>query len=80
MSFLLAVFAKIKLYLAGAGALIVAIAFAFLKGRADGNRAAKVEQANQREKAASESKEIENETDRMSDADLDRANDKWVRK
>ena len=74
------IFAKFKFYLAAAGGLLVAIAFAFLKGRADGNRAAKVEQAKQREKAASESKEIENETDRMSDADLDRANRPWVRK
>lgn len=80
MTILITLWAKLKFYLAAAGGLIVAIAFAFLKGRADGNRAAKVEQAKQREKAASESKEIENETDRMSDADLDRANDKWVRK
>ena len=74
------IFAKIKFYLAAAGGLIVAIALAFLKGRADGNQAAKAEQAKARDKALSESKEIENETDRMSDADLDRANRPWVRK
>ena len=74
------IFAKIKFYLAAAGGLIVAIALAFLKGRAEGNQAAKAEQAKARDKALSESKEIENETDRMSDADLDRANRPWVRK
>lgn len=73
-------FAKFKFYLAAAGGLIVAIALAFLRGRQEGNQAAKAEQAKQREKAASQSKEIENETDRMSDADLDRANRPWVRK
>ena len=71
---------KFKLYLAAAGGLIVAIALVFLKGRSEGNQAAKVEQAKARDKALSESKEIENETDRMSDADLDRANRPWVRK
>ena len=73
-------FAKFKFYLAAAGGLIVAIALAFLKGRSEGNQAAKVEQAKARDKALSQSKEIENETDRMSDADLDRANRPWVRK
>ena len=73
-------FAKFKFYLAAAGGLIVAIALAFLKGRAEGNQAAKAEALKARDKALSQSKEIENETDRMSDADLDRANDKWVRK
>ena len=73
-------FAKFKFYLAAAGGLIVAIALAFLKGRAEGNQSAKAEQAKARDKALSESKEIENETDRMSDADLDRANRPWVRK
>ena len=71
---------KFKLYLAAAGGLIVAIALAFLKGRAEGNQAAKAEALKARDKALSESKEIENETDRMSDADLDRANRPWVRK
>lgn len=73
-------FAKFKFYLAAAGGLIVAIALAFLKGRAEGNQAAKAEQAKARDKALSQSKEIENETDRMSDVDLDRANRPWVRK
>ena len=73
-------FAKFKFYLAAAGGLIVAIALAFLKGRAEGNQAAKAEALKARDKALSESKEIENETDRMSDADLDRANQPWVRK
>ena len=75
-----ALFAKFKFYLAAVGGLIVAIALAFLKGRAEGNQASKAEQAKARDKALSESKEIENETDRMSDADLDRANRPWVRK
>ena len=74
------IFAKIKFYLAAAGGLIVAIALAFLKGRAEGNQAAKAGALKARDKALSESKEIENETDRMSDADLDRANRPWVRK
>ena len=74
------IFAKFKFYLAAAGGLIVAIALAFLKGRAEGNQAAKAEALKARDKALSESKEIENETDRMSDADLDRANRPWVRK
>ena len=74
------IFAKIKFYLAAAGGIIIAIAMAFLKGRAEGNQAAKAEQAKARDKALSQSKEIENETDRMSDADLDRANRPWVRK
>ena len=74
------IFAKFKFYLAAAGGLIVAIALAFLKGRAEGNQSAKAEQAKARDKALSQSKEIENETDRMSDADLDRANRPWVRK
>ena len=73
-------FAKFKFYLAAAGGLIVAIALAFLKGRAEGNQAAKAEALKARDKALSESKEIENETDRMSYADLDRANRPWVRK
>ena len=73
-------FAKFKFYLAAAGGLIVAIAMAFLKGRAEGNQSAKAEALKARDKALSQSKEIENETDRMSDADLDRANRPWVRK
>ena len=77
---IIALLGKFKLYLAAAGGIIIAIALAFLKGRAEGNQAAKAEQAKAREKALSESKEIENETDRMSDADLDRANRPWVRK
>lgn len=75
-----ALFAKFKFYFAAAGGLIVAIALAFLKGRAEGNQAAKAEALKARDKALSESKEIENETDRMSDADLDRANKPWLRK
>ena len=75
-----ALFAKFKFYLAAAGGLIVAIALAFLKGRAEGNQAAKAEALKARDKALSQSKEIENETDRMSDADLDRDNKPWVRK
>lgn len=75
-----ALLGKFKFYLAAAGGIIIAIALVFLKGRAEGNQAAKAEQAKARDKALSESKEIENETDRMSDADLDRANRPWVRK
>ena len=75
-----ALLGKFKLYLAAAGGIIIAIALAFLKGRAEGNQAAKAEALKARDKALSESKEIENETDRMSDADLDRANRPWVRK
>ena len=75
-----ALLGKFKFYLAAAGGLIVAIALAFLKGRAEGNQAAKAEALKARDKALSESKEIENETDRMSDADLDRDNKPWVRK
>ena len=75
-----ALLGKFKLYLAAAGGIIIAIALAFFRGSAEGNRAAKAEQAKQRDKALSQSKEIENETDRMSDADLDRANRPWVRK
>ena len=75
-----ALLGKFKLYLAAAGGLIVAIALAFLKGRSEGNQAAKAEALKARDKALSQSKEIENETDRMSDADLDRANRPWVRK
>ena len=75
-----ALLGKFKFYLAAAGGLIVAIALAFLKGRAEGNQAAKAEALKARDKALSQSKEIENETDRMSDADLDRANRPWVRK
>ena len=75
-----ALFAKFKFYLAAAGGLIVAIALAFLKGRAEGNQAAKAEQAKARDKALSESKEIENETRSMDDAALDRDNARWLRK
>ena len=80
MSLLISLWAKFKFILTAAGGLIVAIAMAFLKGRAEGNQAAKAEALKARDKALSQSKEIENETDRMSDADLDRANRPWVRK
>ena len=70
---------KVKGYLAAIGVALAVIAGAFLYGRSDGRADAErvAEKANAA--ARKQSKEVEDEVQRMGSADVDSALGKWMR-
>lgn len=75
-----AILAKLKGWLIGAGAVLAALAFAFLKGRASGVEAEKLRQAAKNAKAAKVAREIEDDVQGLSERDLDKRLSRWVRR
>lgn len=79
MSFLVNLWAKRWLYLAAIGATIAGIAGAYLKGRSDQSSKTAIKQKDQTIKDLRKSREIENEVNKKSDAELDDYLSKFVR-
>ena len=72
--------AKFKVWFVGAAAFIVAVAYAFLRGRSQGVQEAALKAQKAKEVAIQKKREVENETKQMDDASLDRDNSRWLRK
>lgn len=70
---------KIKAGLAIAGAVIIAIGIAVLKGRAEGIRHMEAEQAKRRAESISDRKEIDDEISQMGSQDVDQNLARWNR-
>lgn len=71
---------KFQTWLAVAGAVLLAIGYAFLRGMSTGKDQIIKENQKARERAIEKRKNVENETKHMDDASLDRDNSRWVRK
>ncbi|MEJ8474588.1 hypothetical protein [Roseibium algae] len=72
--------AKLKGWLIGAGAVLAALAFAFLKGRSSGAEEERGRQALKDAKASKVSREIENDVQGLSERDVDKRLSRWLRK
>jgi hypothetical protein len=66
-------------YITAAGAIVVAIGIAFLKGRAAGKAAYVEKREAQKQTAAKKAEEIQNEIAKDPDARVDRRLNKWMR-
>lgn len=71
---------KLSGWAAVAGAVLLALGAAFLKGRREGKAALQEEQERHRRAARELKRTTDSETDARSDADLDRDLDRWVRR
>lgn len=70
---------KFKAWLATAGAFVIVIAFAFLKGRSEGKAAAQAQQAKANAKSINAAKEVEDDVQGISDDDVRRRLSGWMR-
>lgn len=66
-------------YIAAIGVALAVIAGAFLYGRSDGKADAEAEQARNNAKAIKKARGVEDEVNKMGDADVDAALSKWMR-
>lgn len=66
-------------YLALLSGALIGVIYAYFRGHKAGTTAAKSEQQAGELKAIQTAKEIQNEVDRLNDADLDKRYSKWVR-
>jgi hypothetical protein len=69
---------KLKLWLSIAGAVIVAIAVAYFKGRASGHAASEAAELKRRQAAIKTARRIEGNVESLSDDELDRRLSRWV--
>ena len=79
LTFITALPGKLKLWISIAGAVIVAVAVAYVRGRSAGSDAADAAQAKRRQAAMKKAREIENEVSGLSDSDLDKRLSRWLR-
>lgn len=79
MIWLLSLGARLKVWLALAGAVAMAIAAAYLTGRRSASADARAARARERLDAMKARKEIDNDVDAMGAADLDVEYRKWLR-
>ena len=70
---------RFKVWLALIGAVLTAIAIAFLKGREAGKEIIRDEQQRARAKAIAAKKESDDAVDAMGPADVDRVFSRWLR-
>jgi hypothetical protein len=76
---MIGLWAKLKIGLGIAGAVIVAIGIAFLRGRAAGTAVIDADQEKRRLEAVKHRTEIDDEVDQMGAADVDRNYARWLR-
>ncbi|MAA97398.1 MAG: hypothetical protein CMN87_18165 [Stappia sp.] len=79
MTWLLSLGARLKAWLALAGAVAVAIAAAYVTGRRSAAAEARAERAREQLDAMRARKEIDDEVDAMGAADLDAEYRRWLR-
>lgn len=79
MTWLAGFFGKFKGWIALAGAAVIAIGVAFVRGRAEGMKVITAEQDRRRLEAARNRKEIDDEVDQLGATDIDREYDRWLR-
>ncbi|MEP4029737.1 hypothetical protein [Roseibium polysiphoniae] len=72
--------ANLKGWLIGVGAVLAALALAFLKGRASGAQAERGRKALKDAEASKVSREIENDVQGLSERDTDKRLSRWLRK
>lgn len=70
---------KIKGWAALAGAALLAVGVAFLKGRSEGRRVFEAKRTEQRVGAMKERKDVDDEIDSLGHADVDQRLAKWMR-
>lgn len=70
---------KIKLGLGIAGAFVVALGIAVLKGRAEGIKTLEAEQQRRRLDAMKDRKEVDDEVQNLGSNDVDQRFDRWLR-
>jgi len=70
---------KLKLWISIAGAVIVAVAIAYMRGRSAGADARDAAEMKRRQAAMKEARKIENEVAGLSDDELDRRLSRWLR-
>jgi hypothetical protein len=70
---------KIKTYAALAGAVIVALFLAMLKGRAEGIRHMEAEQQARRTQSLKDRKEVDDEVSNLGSNDIDAGLARWLR-
>lgn len=70
---------RLRLYLSLAGAVLVAIGIAFIKGRADGKATYERQRETAKKKAAQKAEKIRHEIGKSPDANVDRRLGKWMR-
>lgn len=80
MTFLTALWGRAAGWLAAAGAVILLLAGAFLKGRRDGKAIMAEEQERHRREAITNKRKLDDEIDNLGPADLDSRMSQWVRK
>jgi hypothetical protein len=80
MTFLAALWGRVGGWLAAAGAVLLVIAGAFLKGRRDGKAVMAEEQERHRREAIANKRKLDSEIDSLAPADLDSRFQKWTRK
>ena len=71
-------FGKVKLWLAAAGAVAIAVLLAFLKGRSAGETAAEARRNQERLKAIKVAKETTDEINNAGAADVDAGLTRWM--
>lgn len=79
LSFLISIPGKLKLWISITGAVMVALAVAYLKGRSAGAAASEAANMKRRQAAIKKSREIENDVSSLSDDELDRRLSRWMR-
>ena len=70
---------RLRLYLSLAGAVLVAIGIAFIKGRADGKATYERQREKAKHAASTKAEKIRHEIGKSPDADVDRRLGKWMR-
>ncbi len=78
LAFLFSLPSKLKLWLAISGAVIVAVAGAYLKGRSAGKEASEAAAMKRKMHAIKDAKRIENDVESLSESELDRRLSRWV--
>ena len=79
MTWLINLWGRAQVWLPLAGAFVVALGVAFLRGRAEGKKIIEAEQAKRRAEAMKHRKEIDDEVDQMGAADVDSNYSRWLR-
>jgi len=73
------IWSRVSGWLAAAGVALAVLAGVFLYGRAGGKADAEAEQARKNAKAIKKARDVEDDVNKMGDADIDRRLGEWMR-
>lgn len=79
MTWLINLWGRAKVWLALAGAALLAVGVAFLRGRAEGKKIIEAEQAKLRAESMKQRKEIDDEVENLGASDVDERLTRWLR-